>query len=538
MTGIRLKRGRSKCSLLFRSRYLIRYLCFDTSARLRVRCDLPNSSIHFFNGNITVNEETIVGLSAQNLLLRGCRLKNTTWALGFVTYTGKQSKVVMNSRSVPSKLSFLEKTMNSLIHVIFFGQILLSFISLITYVVWNTINQDNLIYLCYNYSDAVTSLWKDSCESTTEYTNIAYFVTFFILYNNFIPISLYVTVELVNYFQAHFFESDVDMYHAESDQPALARTSNMNSDLGMVEYIFSDKTGTLTDNIMKFRMCSVAGQVYVASDPHITTEPTESDSEADYMFPLSMSEVEKSLPFAPHAQNISQFQIIDQTNAEEFALILGICHSVVIDTETKEFRTESPDEEALVHAASHLGWTFIGRRLNEIMLTNNQTGQQKVYEVLALIPFDSTRKRMSTVVREVGSQEILLFSKGADNVMFDLADKVIPIGANVSVSPSVSPTALLEDHLKGFAGEGLRTLLVAKRVLTLEEYEHFATQWNDADCALSGREAMYAVAAELVEKNLTIVGATAIEDKLQDGVPETIADLRSAGEIFFILLLS
>lgn len=94
-------------------------------------------------------------------------------------------------------------------------------------------------------------------------------LTFIILYNNLIPISLQVTLELVRFIQAIFINLDIDMYHEESNTPAMARTSNLNEELGMVKYIFSDKTGTLTRNVMEFKKCSVAGTIYDMED---TTE--------------------------------------------------------------------------------------------------------------------------------------------------------------------------------------------------------------------------------------------------------------------------
>lgn len=94
-------------------------------------------------------------------------------------------------------------------------------------------------------------------------TNFGYnSLTFIILFNNLIPISLQVTLEVVRYVQATFINMDVEMYHAETDTPAMARTSNLNEELGMVRYVFTDKTGTLTRNVMEFKRCSVAGKLY------------------------------------------------------------------------------------------------------------------------------------------------------------------------------------------------------------------------------------------------------------------------------------
>ena len=139
---------------------------------------------------------------------------------------------------------------------------LISTVSLICYVVWKNYNYDYLDYLCYHYGDSVNPVYRGDCSAEEDFNDSGYWFTFFILYNNFLPISLYVTVELCNYVQAYYVDNDVRMYDPASDTAPLARTSNMNGDLGMVEYVFSDKTGTLTENSMKFRRCSVGGVLY------------------------------------------------------------------------------------------------------------------------------------------------------------------------------------------------------------------------------------------------------------------------------------
>lgn len=130
------------------------------------------------------------------------------------------------------------------------------------YLVWTTANESELAYLCYDYASSSNSFYADNCEESDDTSDVGIWLTFLILYNNFVPISLYVTVEMVNYFQAIMIDADLEMYDDDSDTPAMARTSNMNGDLGSVHYVFSDKTGTLTQNVMKFRRCSVAGNVF------------------------------------------------------------------------------------------------------------------------------------------------------------------------------------------------------------------------------------------------------------------------------------
>jgi phospholipid-transporting ATPase len=74
-------------------------------------------------------------------------------------------------------------------------------------------------------------------------------------------------MEIVKYFVGSFINSDMDMYHEESNTPAAARTSSLVEELGQIDYIFSDKTGTLTCNVMEFKMVSIAGIAYAENVP-------------------------------------------------------------------------------------------------------------------------------------------------------------------------------------------------------------------------------------------------------------------------------
>jgi magnesium-transporting ATPase (P-type) len=184
--------------------------------------------------------------------------------------------------------------------------------------------------------------------------------------------------------QAFFIDSDIEMYDEVSDTPAVARTSNMNADLGMVEFVFSDKTGTLTDNVLQFRRCSIAGIVYGAP----ITKP---DSEC-----FLDNKKKEPLEWEPLSE-ISIRSGDTMTTFAEFVLILALCHTIIVDSETGLFQSESPDEEALVKASSTLGWTFIGRSPGKVLVERDD--KQYSYNLLATVPFDSTRKRMSVVVQ-------------------------------------------------------------------------------------------------------------------------------------------
>ena len=172
------------------------------------------------------------------------------------------------------------------------------------------------------------------------------------------------------------------------------------------------------------------------------------------------------------------------TPAGAFILALALCHTVVIEAETGAFQSESPDEEALVKAASDLGWAFRSRSNDNIVLESVRGGTEEAtlhpnlveYRLLATIPFDSTRKRMSVVVRGPDGKPFIL-CKGADNIILDRC-----IGFYGGAD-----RASVDAHLDLFACDGLRTLLVARRDLTEEECRVFLERWSAANTALVKR---------------------------------------------------
>lgn len=465
-----------------------------------VEFEPPCGKIHTFEGTLTTSRGS-TPLSASNLLLRGSTLRNTTYARGIVAYTGKDTRLVRNSREAPSKLSEMERVVNNMVIFILFSMFVITSISTLAYVFWNRRNKKDLWYLCFRYNqDDVPSLFSDNCDDGAQYASWSLWFTFFILYNNFIPISLYVTIEVINYCQAYYIDNDLRMYDEDSGTPAVARTSNMNADLGMIKHIFSDKTGTLTRNVMKFERCSVAGRIYGA--------PGETP---------------------PHRlAALRQLVVAGDGPSRDFVSVMAVCHTVVPeigeDGSVTAYQAESPDEEALVKGAVDLGLTFQKREGDAVEVTaaaaGGNGGTSLRFEILAQVPFDSTRKRMSVVVR-MPNGKIRVMTKGADTTVLGLCDE---------------DSSTLSGHLDKFAREGLRTLVLAHRDLTQREYDQWAPKWHEAETSTTqNRAELQAEAAQAIEKNLKLVGATAIEDKLQEGVPETIADLANAGIKVWVL---
>lgn len=456
-----------------------------------VNCELPNNRLYNFEGNLTFNSR-VYPVGVKQILLRGAMLRNTKWVNGIAIFTGKDTKLVRNSRPTPLKRSNVERLTNMQIILIFAFEIVLCTISAIANSVWSTDHHDDW-YLQFTRSGGEEGAWS--------------WITFLILFNNLIPISLYVSMEAVKVVQALLIDSDVEMYYARNDTPASARTSNLNEELGQVEYIFSDKTGTLTQNLMQFRKCTIAGIVYgdiegAATNPHEDEHVHCNDDRLVHNLTNGHSTAEV---------------------IREFLSLLAVCHTVIPDKQDDGsivYQAASPDENALVSAAKFFGFEFHTRTPKTITVTVQ--GKDLKYEILNVLEFNSTRKRMSVICR-TPEGKILLYTKGADTVIYERLSRDQPY-SDITIT-----------HLQEFASEGLRTLCLAVAELDPVQYEEWNKIFYTASTTIINREEELDKAAELVEKNLFLLGATAIEDKLQDGVPETISILATAGIKIWVL---
>ncbi|KAJ6647684.1 Phospholipid-transporting ATPase IA [Pseudolycoriella hygida] len=447
-----------------------------------LECEPPNRHLYEFNGVLKEQGKISVALGPDQVLLRGATLRNTSWAFGVVIYTGHDTKLMRNSTSAPLKRSTVDRLTNTQVLMLFLMLIVLCLVSAIFNEIWTRKHYKIDWYL------GITNLLSK---------NFGYnLLTFIILYNNLIPISLQVTLELVRFLQAIFINFDVEMYDAESDTPAMARTSNLNEELGMVKYIFSDKTGTLTRNVMEFKRCSIARLVY-------TSEDTPEQS-------ALVQNLQGKHQTAP---------IID-----EFLTLLAVCHTVIpekAEDGSITYHAASPDERALVAGAMRFGYIFRTRTPSYVEV--DALGTLQKYEILNVLEFTSTRKRMSVIVRNPKG-EIKLYCKGADTVVFE---RLSPNGQTFR--------DITLRHLEDFATEGLRTLCCAVSVIPEDVYNEWKDTYHKACTSMQFRERKVEDAANLIENNLMLLGATAIEDKLQEGVPETIAALIKADIYVWVL---
>uniref|UniRef100_A0A674GRE2 Phospholipid-transporting ATPase n=1 Tax=Taeniopygia guttata TaxID=59729 RepID=A0A674GRE2_TAEGU len=468
----------------------------------RIECEGPNRHLYDFTGNLRLDGQSPVPVGPDQILLRGAQLRNTQWVLGIVVYTGHDTKLMQNSTKAPLKRSNVEKVTNMQILVLFCILLVMALVSSVGALLWNRTHGEVVWYLGSNKMLSV---------------NFGYnLLTFIILYNNLIPISLLVTLEVVKFTQALFINWDIDMYYPETDTPAMARTSNLNEELGQVKYLFSDKTGTLTCNIMNFKKCSIAGVTYghfpelerERSSEDFSQLPPSTSESCEFDDPRLLQNIENDHPTAVHIQ--------------EFLTLLAVCHTVVPERQgnTIIYQASSPDEGALVKGAKKLGYVFTGRTPHSVII--DALGKEKTFEILNVLEFSSNRKRMSVIVRTPAGQ-LRLYCKGADNVIFERLSKD---------SQYMEQTLC---HLEYFATEGLRTLCIAYADLSEKSYREWLNVYNESSMVLKDRTQKLEECYEIIEKDLLLLGATAIEDRLQAGVPETIATLIKAEIKIWIL---
>nr|XP_055102993.1 phospholipid-transporting ATPase IK-like isoform X2 [Symphalangus syndactylus] len=505
-------------NLKFRQALMVTHKELTTTKKMAsfqgtVMCEAPNSRMHHFVGCLEWNDKKY-SLDIGNLLLRGCRIRNTDTCYGLVIYAdgymfanpaGFDTKIMKNCGKIHLKRTKLDLLMNKLVVVILISVVLVCLVLAFSFGFSVKEFKDHHYYL--------SGLHGSSVAAESFFT----FWGFLILLSVTVPMSMFILSEFIYLGNSIFIDWDVQMYYKPQDVPAKARSTSLNDHLGQVEYIFSDKTGTLTQNILTFNKCCINGRVY-GPDSEATTRPKENPY-------LWNKFADGKLLF----HNAALLHLVRSNRDEavrEFWRLLAICHTVMVRESHREcpdqllYQAACPDEEALVTAARNFGYVFLSRTQDTITIV--ELGEERVYQVLAIMDFNSMRKRMSVLVRKPEGT-ICLYTKGADTVIFERLHRR---GATEFAT---------EEALAAFAQETLRTLCLAYREVAEDIYEDWQQRHQEASLLLQNRAQALQQVYNKMEQNLKLLGATAIEDRLQDGVPETIKCLKKSNIKIWVL---
>lgn len=433
---------------------LTQNLSLGELSHVMITAGAPEKSIHSFLGRLNYDGQQ-TGLTIDNTMWANTVLASGT-AIGCVIYTGSDTRQAMNTSKSGVKTGLLELEINRVSKILCVCVFILSF----GLVAINGFGQN----------------W---------YLDV---MRFLILFSTIIPVSLRVNLDLAKSVYAYQIE------HDQSIEDTIVRTSTIPEDLGRIEYLLSDKTGTLTQNDMELKKLHL-GTVSYAGDTM--------DIVSDYVGSLTSQK-----PVANKR---------DMGNrVRDLVTTLAICHNVTPTLEDGgvTYQAASPDEIAIVKFTEQVGLSLFRRDRHNITLVLSKTGENLHYEVLQMFPFNSDTKRMGIIIRDTKKNEYWFLEKGADTVM----------------SKIVQSNDWLDEETSNMAREGLRTLVIGRKSLTEKLYESFREKYESASASMVNRDAeMQKVIAQFLESDLELLGLTGVEDKLQKDVKSSIELLRNAG---------
>ncbi|XP_052882960.1 probable phospholipid-transporting ATPase 8 isoform X2 [Gossypium arboreum] len=501
--------------------------------RAVIKCEDPNEHLYSFIGTLYFDCQQY-SLSPQQILLRDSKLKNTEYIFGVVIFTGHDTKVMQNATDPPSKRTKIERRMDRIIYVLFSTLILVSFIGSLFFGIETNNDLSGGNYTRWYLRPDKTTVFFDPRRPAV--AAFLHCLTGLMLYGYLIPISLYVSIEICKVLQSIFINQDQAMYDEEMDRPAHARTSNLNEELGQVHTILSDKTGTLTCNSMEFVKCSIAGTLYGRGMTEVEIALARKRGEQlTEQAPIDASESKKSIKgFNFRDERIMDGKWVSEPQSDviqKFFRVLATCHTAVPEVMGPDeimYEAESPDEAAFVIAAREVGFEFFARNQTSIKLRELDPTSgirvDRVYELLHVLEFSSARKRMSVIVKNPENQ-LLLLAKGADSVIFERLSK-----------EGRAYEERTKEHIEKYSEAGLRTMAVAYRELDNDEYKTWEQEFLKAKTSVSAdRDVLMDELACQIERDLILLGATAVEDKLQKGVPGCIDKLARAGIGIWVL---
>lgn len=448
---------------------------------LSVLIDPPNNYIYRFQGSFSRENGAKESLSLDNTLWANTVLASSI-SYGLVIYTGKETRAQMNSSEPTSKVGQIENELNVISKGLFIMMLILSFL---------------LVFL---------SGINGSIES-----NIILTFRFLLLLCSIIPISLRVNLDFAKLIYSYQINSD------DKHIPGtITRNSTIPEELGRIQYLFTDKTGTLTQNEMIFKKICFES-IVMSEDSIVDLNLTITDECNKSKGP--MKDVEEIYTFnEENIQNSGRKRIRRNRNniIRDSITALCVCHNVtpIEENGERQLQASSPDEVALVKLAESVGFKLLERNSNGMKI-QTPSGSVETYEIIACFPFSSDTKRMGILVKYVEGNRIIFYLKGAEVVM--------------ETKVSETSKAFIREYCENLASTGLRTLVITQKYVPESFYEDWITKYEQANLLMTGRDAKVRSVIEELEKGMEFLCVTGVEDLLQVDVTDTIESLRNGG---------
>ncbi|MCQ2817766.1 MAG: phospholipid-translocating P-type ATPase [archaeon] len=507
--------------------------------------DQPNENIYEIEGTSFINSNKFY-FEVKNILLRGGKLKNVDYVYGIVIYTGKDTKLLQNIKHSSLKTSHIDKKLNIIVLYILIVCLVLTVVATVIGSVFRSKNMPdydegdlNADYILYFNEDS-----NDALEI------IRILVANFTTFTTLIPISIMITMAVIKTIQVFVMELGEARLRRDPEDQVKCFSTTLQDDLGMVKFIFTDKTGTLTKNQMEFKSCSIFTQIFNedTKKPENILDPFEELKGKSFIESQTFDKRKKSI-FTKNFKKSELTNLLKDRSSQllvkdlngcpfnsqgeaitEYFLDIAINHDVLaeIDKKTGElgFQGANPDEVTLVTAANEMGFTFVSRENNvvEIKVYDYATDQivTRHFEVLQKFDFTSARQRSSIIVKDLLTNQIKLYLKGSDTKVFASLDQYS--------QKNILPKA--KEHVDGFARTGLRTLCYSMKFIDLPDYNKWEREYADLKYRCINDKSLNSKLEECIgeiESKALLLGVSALEDKLQDEVKNDLQHFIEAG---------